>query len=366
MKIVITGACAVSARSVLRSLKLSDFFKDAEFIGWDLADNLYGLYEGLFNKVYKVPGVNDESYRKIIEKILNEEKPDAVIVVPEIEVLYWSKNPFDVPHLVPPASFCELAISKRKLFNLLKSSNLVPESYEIEKVKILSEDFVTPLSYPLWIRDSAAGTASGKGSFAANNIEELKAWVMINTGIDQFQLSQFLPGSNYGCFCLFHDGQLKKIAIAERINYIMAKVAVSGITGNTSKGRLLNDENIKNVALDTIDKVAKFTNTKMHGLVVVDMKCDENNMPKVTEINIRHVAFSSSFAKAGFNLSEAHLLCTLERINELTPEIEKEYPQNNLLLRDVDGLPIYVENYQPIETGGCINKEILLKTQTKK
>ena len=354
MKVIITGACAVSARSVLRSLKVSELFKDAEFIGWDMADNLYGLYEGLFNRVYKVPCVQNESYRDIVEKILNKEKPDAVIVVPEVEVLYWSKNPFNVPHLVPPANFCELAISKRKLFNLLKDSNLVPESYEIEKTKILSEDFVAPLSYPLWIRDSAAGTASGKGSFAAHNIEELRAWVMINTGIDQFQLSQFLPGSNYGCFCLFYKGRLMKIAIAERINYIMAKVAVSGITGNTSKGRLLNDDNVKHVALDTIDKVAKFTNTKMHGLVVVDMKCDENNNPKVTEINIRHVAFSSSFANAGFNLSEAHLLCTLRWLNKITPEIEKQYPQNNLLLRDVDGLPIYIENYQPLKIGECI------------
>jgi len=351
MKFIITGACAVSARSVLRSLKLSNLFKDSQFIGWDIADNLYGLYEGLFNRIYKVPGVQDESYREIIEKILNEEKPDAVIVVPEIEVLYWSRNPFNVPHLVPPVDFCELAISKRKLFNLLKNSELVPESYEIEKIKILSKDFVAPLSYPLWIRDSSANTASGKGSFAANNMDELKAWVKINTGIEQFQLSQFLPGSNYGCFCLFYKGELIKIGIAERINYLMAKVAVSGITGNTSKGRLLNDDTIKNVALDVIDRVAKHTNTKMHGLVVVDMKCDENNKPKVTEINIRHVAFSSSFANAGFNLSEAHLLCTLDRVDELNPEIEKKYPQNNLLLRDVDGLPIYVEDYTPIKIG---------------
>ena len=89
----------------------------------------------------------------------------------------------------------------------------------------------------------------------------------------------------------------------------------------------------------------------MNGLVVVDLKSDVNNTPKVTEINIRHVAFSSSFANAGFNLSEYHLLCTLERENELTEEIEMVYPKNNRILRDVDGQPIYIPNYKPIEIG---------------
>lgn len=51
MKILITGACAVSARSVLRSLKMSKFFKDAEFIGWDMCNLLYGVYAGAFDEL---------------------------------------------------------------------------------------------------------------------------------------------------------------------------------------------------------------------------------------------------------------------------------------------------------------------------
>lgn len=351
MKIAITGACAVSARSVLRSLKISDKFKDAEFIGWDMATTLYGLYEGLFDRLYKVPAISDLCYRTEIESIISREKPDAVIVVPEVEVLYWAENPFDVAHFVPPVDFCKLAISKKSLFTTLDGYDLIPESYEVDKSDILRSDYNSPLSYPLWIRDSSAGTASGKGSFKANNLMELKAWVMINTGIDQFQLSQYLGGGNYGVFCLFENGVLKKLAIAERIEYIMAKVAVSGITGNTSKGRLLNDEQIRNIAIKTIDIVCKKTRSTMNGMVVVDMKADDMGKPYVTEINIRHVAFSSSFANAGFNLSEYHLLCTLGRSDELGTNIEEQYPKNNLILRDVDGEPIYVSDYKPLNIG---------------
>lgn len=359
MKIIITGACAVSARSVCRSLRISEKFKDAEFIGWDMVSTLYGLYEGLFDRLYKVPAVTDELYRPTIEKLLQEEKPDAVIVVPEVEVLYWSEHPFDVPCLLPPAAFCELAISKKKVFETLAGHNLVPKSFEVKKSDLLSANYSCPLGYPVWIRDSAAGTASGKGSFKAENLTELQAWAQINTGIDEFQLSEYLPGGNYGVFMIFSKGELKKLAIAERIDYIMSKVAVSGITGNTAKGRLLNDERIKAAALKTIDVICKKVNVQMNGLVVCDLKADNEGNPLVTEINIRHVAFSSSFANAGFNISEYQLLCALGRENELSSEIEKIYPQNNLILRDVDGLPIYLKDYQAITFGQSISKDIL-------
>ncbi len=354
MKIVVTGACAVSARNVLRSLKMSEKFKDATFVGWDMCSILYGAYSGDFERLYKVPAINDPQYSNVVKDILAKEKPDAVMVIPEVEVLYWAKNPFDVPHLVPPAEFCEVAISKRKLFNLLKDTDLVPVSENLSREDAFSDEYKLPLVYPMWVRDASAGTASGKGSFLAHNVDELRAWVTINVGIDNFQISEYCPGGNYGVLCLFENGKLLKVAIAERIEYIMAKVAVSGITGNTSLGRFLNDEHIKQNALRTIDIVSKATNSVMNGVVVVDMKADRNGIAKVTEINIRYVAYNCCLASAGFNLAEYHLLTTLGRSPELTKEQEIIFPENNRFFRDVDGLPIYINDYKPLAIGEYI------------
>lgn len=356
MKIIITGACAVSARSVLRSLKMSSVFGDAEFIGWDMCTLLYGVYEGVFDKIYKVPAVNDARYETEVNKILAKEKPDAVIVVPEVEVLYWSEHHFDVPHIVPPKNFSKLVISKERLFDALKDTNLVPKHITVNGTDFDAPDYQCPLGFPVWIRDGAAGTASAKGAFKANSVDDLRAWAIINRGIDRFQLSEYLPGGNYGCFCLFKNGKLIKMAQAERIEYIMAKVALSGITGNTSKGKLLNNEKIKETALKAIDILCAQTHEQMNGLVVVDMKGDQNNNPIITEINIRHVAFSSSFAMAGFNISEYQLLLALGRDSEISPEIEKSYPVTNLILRDVDGAPIYIEKEEKLENGECISR----------
>lgn len=361
MKILITGACAVSARNVLRSLKMSEIFKNATFIGCDMCSILYGAFSGDFDRLYKVPAVTSSRYREAMESIIAKEKPDAVMVIPEVEVLYWARHPFDVPHMVPDADFCEIAISKRKLFALLKDTGLVPKSFDVKKEDVFNGIFDVPLSYPMWIRDASAGTASGKGSFMANNLDELKAWMEINHGIDNFQISEYCPGGNYGVLCLFENGKLLKLAIAERLEYIMAKVAVSGITGNTSKGRFLNDESIKQNALKAIDIVCNATHSVMNGLVVVDMKADENGQAKVTEINIRYVAYNCCLASAGFNLAEYHLLAILGRSNELSREVEMTFPKNNLFLRDVDGPPFYVPNYKPLSSGDCVSKKSRVK-----
>lgn len=351
MRIIITGACAVSARNVLHSLKMSNIFKDATFIGWDMCSILYGVYSKDFERLYKVPGVADPEYREVVKGILKKEQPDAVMVIPEVEVLYWAKNPFDVPYLVPDASFCELAISKRKLFKLLEGTGLVPVSADISRGEAYEEGYNMPIEYPMWVRDASAGTASGKGSFLAHNIKELRAWVEINEGIDLFQISEYCPGGNYGVLCLFEKGRLLKVAIAERLEYIMAKVAVSGITGNTSVGRFLNDEAIKKNALEAIETVCQATGSEMNGVVVVDMKADKNGVAKVTEINIRYVAYNCCLASAGFNLAEYHLLTTLGRNEELLGSQEIIFPKNNRFFRDVDGLPIYVEECKPITVG---------------
>ena len=53
IKMLVTGACGVTSRSVVRSLNKSEFFKDKiEFIGTDICNLKYAPYEGLYKKVY--------------------------------------------------------------------------------------------------------------------------------------------------------------------------------------------------------------------------------------------------------------------------------------------------------------------------
>ena len=351
LRILITGACGVTSRSIVRSLLLSDLFKKSVFIGTDICENPYSIYEGLYEKIYCVPNNDNKDYRKAIEKILREEKIDVAIVTPELEVLYWIKNPFKVKSFLPPQSFSEKVISKKTLYEALSSSSYIPKYKIINKKVILKNSFKPQFPYPIWVRDYSAGSTSGKGAYLASNYEQLKSWLIINEKLDTFIISEYLPGRNFACFLLFNKGNLLKIGIAERIDYIMSKVAISGITGNSSKIKLIKNEAVKTVAVNAVNMICKTTKEVMNGIVVVDLKEDCERNPLVTEINIRHVAFTSGFAMAGVNFSEFHLLCALNRADEIDLVLEKNYRQNNLLLRDVDGVPIFVKNYKPIKMG---------------
>ena len=352
-KVLITGACGVTSRSVVRSLNTSKLFAGkCEFIGTDVCYNEYGIYEGLYKKVYKVPYFNDENYRPLMERIIKENEIEYAILIPEPEVLYWSEHPFDVKFLRIPPLFAKKVLSKKSLYDSLSGKTYIPKYQIISREEMMLERNIT-LSYPMWIRDYSEGTTSGKGSLMASNYDEVKAWATINQGIPSFMLSEYLPGRNLACFTLFHEGQLIKYGVAQRIDYLMGKVAVSGITGNTCKGKLLNDKRVFDVAYDAVLSVVGQTGEVMNGLVVTDLKEDGNGNPVVTEINIRHVAFTSTFANAGFNFSEYQLLCLMGRKNEISDELTIQFPEDNCMLRDVDGLPIYLDHYKPIAIGEC-------------
>jgi len=351
MNILITGACGVTSRSIVRSLLYSEKFKNSSFIGTDICENTYGLYEGQFSAIYKVPNVSEQGYKELMQKIIVEEKIDAAIIIPEPEVLFWSLNSFGVQYIVPPPKFSQTAINKLNLYEFLSSENLVPQYSIIEQDEIRKESFINPVGYPCWIRDFADGSTSGKGTFKASDKDQLNAWMTINQGIRRFMLSEYLPYGNYACHLLYNKGKLIKVAIYERLEYFMKHIVVSGISGNISRGKLINHELVKNNSIKAVDVICKKNEETMHGLVAVDLKEDKNKNPLITEINIRHVAATSAFASAGFNLTEFQLLCALNRTSEIDEEVEKVYPIDNMILRDIDGLPIWLPEYKHLEIG---------------
>lgn len=351
LKILVTGACGVTSRSVVRSLLLSKNFSSSEFIGADIGDNLYGFYEKLYKRVYKVPHVSTQGYRATMEGIIKEENIDAAVVIPELEVVHWSSHPFAIPYLVPPPRFSEAVISKRNLYDMLEGTGLIPAYLIAKRRQIQDPQFSNPFSYPCWIRDFSIGSTSGKGAYMASDSEQLIAWTTINRGTEEFMLSEFLSGRNYTCHLLYNHGTLLKVGIYERLEYFMKNVAISGITGNISRGRLTNDELVKANSIKAVESICEKTRETMHGLVAVDLRADRKGNPLITEINIRHVACTSAFASAGFNLSEYQVLCALNRTAEINGEVEKIYPEANLILRDIDGAPIWIPSFVPIAYG---------------
>lgn len=351
-RILVTGACGVTSRSVVRALQKSEVFKDnCVFIGTDICNLVYAPYEGLYEKVYYVPPFNDPTYSDTMNRIIKENAIEYAIVIPEPEALFWSEHPFPCKFMRIPPKFGREVLSKRRLYENLETTGLTPKFQVVDKQALYKDSNNVKIDYPLWIRDYSEGTTSGRGSFLADNYSHLKSWIEINENVDTFMLAEYLPGRNLACFLSYDNGELLQYGVAERVQYVMSKVAVSGITGNTSFGRLLNDENVFKVALAGVNKILEITGETMNGLVVVDLKEDNNGKPLITEINLRHVAFTSTFANAGLNFCETQMLCLTNQRDKIAIKGTKFFPENNAMLRDVDGLPLYIENFKMPKLG---------------
>jgi len=342
MNILINGIGGPTPRSVARTLKKSTI--DYHIIGTDCDRLAVSLYQNeIFDNTFLIPKAGEPNYWEAIEEILEKNEIELAIVLPELEVIEWSKRleeQVELPcrSLIPSYSLAKLLIDKAQMTKILEPKGLVPPSVSLNGNLNNTEEIKNVIGYPFWIRSTTG--SSGLGSLLVNNQLELENWVRINSKVEEFLASEYLPGRNLACKMLYFEGKLIRAAIGERVNYIMSKVAPSGVTGNTSFGRLLNEPEVFKIGSKAMDILFGYAGAKKHGFFTVDLKEDKNGKPLVTEVNIRHVAFTGCFAEAGANFAED----TIRLLNN-DPTFDREFKlyefePGTIFLRDVDSLPI--------------------------
>jgi carbamoyl-phosphate synthase large subunit len=350
LNILVTGACGVTPRAIARSLRASPAFSGATLVGTDSGGNWYGFYEGLYDRVYRVSQPGDPGYPELVADICEREKVDAALVSPEAEVRFWSGREFPVPALLPHLGFVEIAISKAKLYDALQETGLVPRHHLVEREDLLAGGGLNLDDGPVWLRDYSVASSSGLGSMLVTEPGEAHAWAYLNPDISSYMVAEHLPGRNLACSLLFVDGELLKAGCYERLEYFMGHLAASGVTGNINRGRLVNDERARALGEQAVRYVAGLGGEQAHGLLTVDFREDRSGALKVTEINVRHVAATSAFAAGGANLAEAQLLATLGRLDEIGEAVPR-FPDDNVILRNIDGEPLWLTGYRELAVG---------------
>jgi carbamoyl-phosphate synthase large subunit len=344
MKILISGVGGPTPRSISRSIKISKYKERALLFGTDISPTVYGLYEhDLYEKNILVPSSRGSSYWDILEAFSKENEIEYAMIHPEQAVLAWSLRKkqggaWPCKTILPDYDLVKVLIDKGIMTDILKDSSLVPTSFVLNPKNLDYKLLEKTLPYPFWIRSTSG--SSGLGSLKVEDRDSLTNWITINPGVIEFIASTYLPGRNLACKLLYYNGELIRSASGERVNYIMSKVAPSGITGNTSFGRLLNEPDLVNLAIKAMDILFETTNTPKHGFFTADFKEDIDGRPYITEINVRMVAFNYSFAQAGANFAEDILALISE-----DPDFDRNYKMyefipGTVFLRDVDVEPI--------------------------
>ena len=344
MHVLISGVGGPTPRSIARSLKISKYADSAELYGTDVNPLAYGLYENeLYKETRLIPYAGKESYWEALDSYCKERDISCAMVHPEHEVLAWSKFKKDggewpCKTLLPDYDVVKVLVDKGSMTDILEGSGLVPGSILIDPRNLNFDEIEKALPYPFWIRSTSG--SSGLGSLKVENRDSIKNWITINPGVTEFIGSTYLPGRNLACKLLYHNGELLRSAVGERVNYIMAKVAPSGITGNTSYGRLLNEPKLVDAAVKAMELIFEATGAPKHGFFTADFKEDAQGVPYITEINVRMVAFNYSFAKAGANFSEDIIRLINNDTSFDRSYTMYEFEPGTIFLRDVDSEPI--------------------------
>jgi hypothetical protein len=347
-KILVTGVGGPTPRSFVRAVKMfgGELARNFEFIGVDANPLAYGLYEReLFEKSFVVPKANEQAYWDTINQIVEENEIDGAIVLPEVEVLEWAKNSKNIKKSIkvhlPDFKLANELVNKHHLHVHLQDTGFVPGFFRIDPQNFSYEEIRKAVGNSFWVRSTEG--SSGLGSLKIDRKEMLHQWISINPLVKEFIATEYLPGRNMACKLLYFNNKLVRSACAERVHYIMAKVAPSGITGNTSFGRLLNEPKLVEISTEVLKQLSEKLETNLNGIFTVDFKEDQQGNPKITEINIRHVAFTSSLAAGGANLP----LNTLKGMFKDKPEemetIHYRFNENLIFLRDVDGKPMVMK-----------------------
>ena len=149
---------------------------------------------------------------------------------------------------------------------------------------------------------------------------------------------------------LYYNNEYVKGAALECVEYVMANTAPSHVTGNTHFARFLNEDRINKFCDDCIKYLCRKLDVPAHGILSFDLKEDKNGNMKVTEVNIRHMAYTGVMALVGFDLiSDTMTIMEDGNADRIVLDQYHHYDKPYIFLRDVDVEPIVLESEDVFE-----------------
>ena len=350
--ILITGIGGLTPRSIATIIRKNH--PDYKIIGCDIEKKAMGFFmKGLVDEYYICPRCTSSEYFSWIEKLVTEKKIDYAFVQPESEIVAWGdyyeKNKkYPCPVFMGSKKLSVSLKDKSIMADLLKGTEFIPKTIKVTQENPRYEDIEKEIGFPCWIR-ATEGTG-GLGSLKLDDLSSYKSWLFINSKIPEFTVSEFLTGRHLANEMLYYNGEYVKGAALECVEYVMANIAPSHVTGNTHFGRFLNEDRINEFCDRCIKYLEKKLGVLAHGILSFDLKEDSNGNMKVTEVNIRHMAYTGVMARVGFDLIEDTIKImeagNCDRI-ERTPYYHYDKPY--IFLRDVDVEPIILESEEIFE-----------------
>ncbi len=345
--VLITGIGGLTPRSIAKVIRKNH--PEYNLIGCDIEKKAVGFFmEGLLDEYYVCPRCTSSEYFPWMNKLVADRHIDYAFVQPESEIVEWGDY-FDKNGAYPCPVFMGsklLSVSlkdKSIMADLLEGTDYIPKTIKVTQDNPRFDDVEKEIGFPCWIR-ATEGTG-GLGSLRLDDLASYKSWLFINSRIPEFTVSEFLTGRHLANQMLYYNGEYVKGAALECVEYVMANTAPSHVTGNTHFGRFLNEDRINEFCDSCIKYIEQKLGVPAHGILSFDLKEDKNGNMKVTEVNIRHMAYTGVMARVGFDLIEDTIrIMEDENCDNVVRAQFYHYDKPYVFLRDVDVEPIVLES----------------------
>jgi carbamoylphosphate synthase large subunit len=331
-KILCTGAGGPAGINFTMSLRAAP--EKITLIGTD--SNEYFLNLAIMESKYLVPRAKDPAYIDKLNEIIRKEHIEFLHAQPdvEVEVVSEKREKLEAPVFLPTKAAVKACQDKLESAKIWKKKNVsVARTIQVKNDEDIDRAF-EEFGNPIWVR--ARHGAGGKGSTPADNRETAISWIEYwkSRNVDwEFIAQEHLPGKNFAFHSLWKDGEIVTSMARERLEYIYAYLAPSGITGTPAVQRTVHNNQVNKTSTEAVLSIdSKFT-----GIASVDLKENAVGVPCVTEINPGRMFTTSYFFSYASKLlrkdycANIPYLYTKLAFKESVPEM----PKYNVLPADI-------------------------------
>lgn len=338
-KILIGGAGGAPSEGVIHSLLLNP---DNYVIGMGSEPTDVALSRA--HKRYFIPNADTTEYKDKLLEILRKEKPDLIHFQNDLEIYHASQIrdcilETGTKMFMPEHSVIETCVHKFKSYKAFKEAGiLVPTNIKIDTQQDLKRAFkeLSDFQGKIWLREDGIG-GGGKGALPTNDYSFAKSWIDHYSGWGKFIAAEMLTSRTVTWLSLWWEGELMLAQTRERQGWTHGNRAVSGVTGVTKVGVTLSDNQVTEIANNSVKAVSK----KPHGIFGVDLAYDKNGVPNPTEINIsRFFTTVRFFTEAGVNFPEIFKQLALEEAVPISKNTINPLKNDLMWLRGMDCVPL--------------------------
>jgi predicted ATP-grasp superfamily ATP-dependent carboligase len=307
-RILVTGAGGSAASNFVYSLRLAaePFF----VVGADISP--YHLELADVDARYLLPRADDPAYIDELNALIELERVEFVHPQPDPETVKISSRRADIAArtFLPNDVAVQICQDKVATARRLAEADVPVPLFCRPSSETDLADATAQLVADrgkAWVR--ALRGAGSRASLPVMTGAQAVAWVrywseMRGLSLDDFMVSEFLPGREFAFQSLWRDGEIVTSQARERLEYVFGHLTPSGQSSSPSVARTVQRRDVNDAAARAVRAI----DSAATGVFCVDLKENAEGAPVVTEINAGRFFTTSNFlAQAGANMPHTYV-----------------------------------------------------------